>query len=58
MSAAVNDYLRSPPGQLFRNEVGQRMQAIDARERQMALDSQQLLAPQNESVRNPHVMRM
>lgn len=58
MSAAVDDYLRSPPGQQFRNEVGQRMQAIDAQERQMALESQQLLAPQTESVRNPHVMRM
>jgi hypothetical protein len=57
MSAAVNDYLRSPLGQQFKGEVAQQRQIMDAQEQQAALDAQLLAAQQAEMTRSPHVMR-
>lgn len=57
MGAAVNDYMRSPLGQQFQTEVVQQRQVMEVQERQTALEAQ-MLAQQQETVRNPHVMRM
>lgn len=57
MGAAVNDYMRSPLGQQFQTEVAQQRQVMESQERQTALEAQ-MLAQQQETVRNPHVMRM
>ena len=56
MAAAVNDYLRSPLGRQFGDEVAQQRQIMDAQERRAALDALLLAGQQAETMRNPHVM--
>lgn len=56
MTAAVNDYLRSPLGRQFGAEVAQQRQIMDAQEQRAALDAQLLAGQQAEAMRNPHVM--
>jgi hypothetical protein len=56
MTAAVNDYLRSPLGRQFGDEVAQQGRIMDAQEQRAALDAQLLAGQQAETMRNPHVM--
>ena len=56
MTAAVNDYLRSPLGRQFGVEVAQQRQLMDAQEQRAALDAQLLAGQQADTMRNPHVM--
>jgi len=56
MTAAVNDYLRSPLGRQFGGEVAQQRQIMDAQEQRAALEVQLLAGQQAETMRNPPVM--